>query len=248
MELDGNFLNAVHQGDFLVGQPVRQPAQHVEPRIAESFVRQPLMATLGARLVHAGYDETGRLVGLALPARAMGYQDQIHALYGYSPEQEAIVGLRVLESRETPGLGDRIDLILDGGACPVGLESTVIALLGGWWLGWTWLDPLMGVIGAVIIAVWAKGLLLETGKVLLDREMDSPLVARVRSALVAEPDTELADLHLWRVGRSQFACIASVVTHGNGSADRYKARLQGIGELVHVTVEVNRCAENGHTE
>ncbi|MBS7689707.1 CDF family Co(II)/Ni(II) efflux transporter DmeF [Pseudomonas lalucatii] len=122
--------------------------------------------------------------------------------------------------------------------------AAIIALLGGWWLGWNWLDPLMGVIGAVIIAVWAKGLLLETGKVLLDREMDSPLVARVRSALVAEPDTELADLHLWRVGRAQFACIVSVVTHGNGSADRYKARLQGIRELVHVTVEVNRCAES----
>ncbi|UTW09036.1 CDF family Co(II)/Ni(II) efflux transporter DmeF [Pseudomonas benzenivorans] len=121
--------------------------------------------------------------------------------------------------------------------------AAIVALLGGWLFGWNWLDPLMGVIGAVIIAVWAKGLLLETGKVLLDREMDSPVVQRVRQALEQEPDTELADLHLWRVGRAQFACIVSVVTHGNGSADRYKARLAGIRELVHVTVEVNRCAE-----
>lgn len=119
--------------------------------------------------------------------------------------------------------------------------AAIVALLGGWLLGWNWLDPLMGVIGAVIIALWAKGLLLETAKVLLDREMDSPLVAQVRHALEQEPDTELADLHLWRVGRAQFACIVSVVTHGDGSADRYKARLAGIGELVHVTVEVNRC-------
>ena len=121
--------------------------------------------------------------------------------------------------------------------------AAIVALLGGWLFGWNWLDPLMGVIGAVIIAVWAKGLLLESGKVLLDREMDSPVVERVRQALEQEPDTELADLHLWRVGRAQFACIVSVVTHGNGSADRYKARLAGIRELVHVTVEVNRCAE-----
>ena len=126
--------------------------------------------------------------------------------------------------------------------------AAIFALAGGMWLGWDWLDPLMGVVGAVIIAVWAKGLLLETGKVLLDREMDNPVTARVRSAMAQEADTELADLHVWRVGRAQFACIVSVVTHGDGSADRYKARLTGIAELVHVTVEVNRCAaEQGAT-
>ncbi|ERI54218.1 hypothetical protein N878_12315 [Pseudomonas sp. EGD-AK9] len=124
--------------------------------------------------------------------------------------------------------------------------AAILALLGGWWLGWNWLDPLMGVVGALIIAVWAKGLLLETAKVLLDREMDSPLVERVRTALEQEHDTELADLHLWRVGRAQYACIVSVVTHGETTADRYKARLAGFAELVHVTVEVNRCAEVGH--
>jgi cation diffusion facilitator family transporter len=123
--------------------------------------------------------------------------------------------------------------------------AAIIALLGGLWLGWSWLDPLMGLIGAVIIAVWARGLLLETGKVLLDREMDSPIVAQVRTALAQEADTEVADLHLWRVGRSQYACIVSVVTHGEASADRYKAHLAGISVLVHVTVEVNRCAVEG---
>jgi cation diffusion facilitator family transporter len=122
--------------------------------------------------------------------------------------------------------------------------AAIVALLGGLLFGWSWLDPLMGVIGAVIIALWAKGLLIETAKVLLDREMDSPVVVRVRSALAQEADTELADLHLWRVGRAQYACIVSVVTHGDTSADRYKARLAGIDELVHVTIEVNRCAGN----
>lgn len=120
--------------------------------------------------------------------------------------------------------------------------AAILALAGGMWLGWNWLDPLMGVIGALIIAVWAKGLLIETAKVLLDREMDSPVVERVRSALAQEADAEVADLHVWRVGRAQFACIVSVITHGDSSADRYKARLAGIAELVHVTVEVNRCA------
>lgn len=119
--------------------------------------------------------------------------------------------------------------------------AAIVALLGGLLFGWSWLDPLMGVVGALIIAVWAKGLLIETAKVLLDREMDSPVVERVRTALAEEADTEVADLHLWRVGRAQFACIVSVVTHGPATADRYKARLAGIDELVHVTVEVNCC-------
>jgi electron transport complex protein RnfG len=63
----------------------------------------------GADLVHAAYDETGRLVGFAVQASGMGYQDVIRLLYGYDVEREAIVGVRVLESRETPGLGDRIE-------------------------------------------------------------------------------------------------------------------------------------------
>ena len=63
----------------------------------------------GGEVVHAGYDASNTLVGLALEARGMGYQDVIHVLYGYAPLEEAIVGIRVLESRETPGLGDRIE-------------------------------------------------------------------------------------------------------------------------------------------
>ncbi|MCP3984452.1 MAG: FMN-binding protein [bacterium] len=60
-------------------------------------------------IVHAGYDTDGRLVGLALDAAGMGYQDVIRLLYGYATEAEAIIGVQVLESRETPGLGDRVE-------------------------------------------------------------------------------------------------------------------------------------------
>ena len=59
-------------------------------------------------VVHAGYDQSGRLVGIAVEAQGMGYQDRIRLLYGYAPRRQAIVGLQVLETRETPGLGDRI--------------------------------------------------------------------------------------------------------------------------------------------
>ncbi len=63
----------------------------------------------GSRLVHAGYDDAGRLVGLAVEAEGMGYQDVIRVLYGYAFERDAIIGIQVLESRETPGLGDKIE-------------------------------------------------------------------------------------------------------------------------------------------
>jgi len=60
-------------------------------------------------VVYAGYDEAQELVGVAVDARGMGYQDVIHVLYGYSVERDAIIGIQVLESRETPGLGDKIE-------------------------------------------------------------------------------------------------------------------------------------------
>jgi electron transport complex protein RnfG len=72
------------------------------------FERLAPEAPGGASRVFAGYDEQGRLVGLAIEAQGMGYQDVIRLIYGYDVARQAIVGIRVLESRETPGLGDRI--------------------------------------------------------------------------------------------------------------------------------------------
>ncbi|AWL00676.1 CDF family Co(II)/Ni(II) efflux transporter DmeF [Stutzerimonas stutzeri] len=126
--------------------------------------------------------------------------------------------------------------------------AAIIALLGGKLFGWGWLDPAMGIIGALVILVWARGLLRDTAKALLDREMDDPLVGKVREALERVPDTEVTDLHLWRVGRSQYSCILSVVTHQPHTADRYKAALQPFAQLVHITAEVNRCGESAHLD
>jgi len=126
--------------------------------------------------------------------------------------------------------------------------AAIIALLGGKFFGWGWLDPVMGIVGALVILVWARGLLRDTAKALLDREMDDPLVHRVREALQDVPDTEVTDLHLWRVGRSQYSCILSLVTHQAHTADHYKAALQGFPQLVHITVEVNRCDESAHLD
>jgi len=106
----------------------------------------------------------------------------------------------------------------------------------------------MGIVGALVILVWARGLLRDTAKALLDREMDDPLVHRVREALQEVPDTEVTDLHLWRVGRAQYSCILSLVTHQAHTADHYKTVLHDFPQLVHVTVEVNRCDESAHLD
>ena len=119
----------------------------------------------------------------------------------------------------------------------------IIALSAALWLGWWWLDPLVGVLGAAVIAIWAKGLLRESANVLLDREMDHPLVRQLRGEVESDGDAKVADLHLWRVGRDQFAAIVCIVADAPLAPGVYRARLSTHPELVHVSVEVNRCQQ-----
>ena len=115
------------------------------------------------------------------------------------------------------------------------------ALLAGLWGGWAWMDPLMGIVGAAVIAWWAKGLVAESARVLLDREMDAPVVEQVRAAVESDGDAQIADLHVWRVGRSRHAAIVTLVARDPLPPDAYRQRLAGIPSLAHVSVEVNRC-------
>ncbi len=116
----------------------------------------------------------------------------------------------------------------------------IVALFAGKLWGAVWLDPLMGVIGAVLVAVWAKGLLQQTGRVLLDAEMATPLPAQVRSLLEAGPwPVSITDLHLWRVGKGRYACIVALDCEGKATADDFRRLLAACPQLVHVTVEVN---------
>jgi cation diffusion facilitator family transporter len=117
----------------------------------------------------------------------------------------------------------------------------IVALAAALWLGLAWLDPLVGVVGAVVIAVWAWGLLRQSSAVLLDREMDHPLTQQVREALESDGDAKVADLHLWRVGRDAFAAEVCVVADVPLAPSDYRARLQRFEALVHVAIEVNRC-------
>lgn len=119
------------------------------------------------------------------------------------------------------------------------------ALIGGWLLGWSWLDPVIGLLGAVVVAVWAKGLLVATGTVLLDREMDHPVVQEIREVIELVEDTQLqtriTDLHVWRVGKSVYACAISVVTNDPAlTPNHIRERMAVHEEIVHATVEIHR--------
>lgn len=125
--------------------------------------------------------------------------------------------------------------------------AAIAALAGGWWLGWAWLDPAMGLIGAVIVAVWAKGLVGETSKVLLDREMDHPVVDEIREVIAqqgAPSETEITDLHVWRVGRASYSCALSVVTHdAHLTPGQVREWLAVHEEIAHATIEIHRCPD-----
>ena len=87
----------------------------------------------------------------------------------------------------------------------------ILALFGGKWWGASWLDPLMGIIGAVLVGVWAKGLLRDCARVLLDAEMDNPLTERIARTLTgAAMPVKVQDLHLWRVANDKYACIVAL--------------------------------------
>jgi len=123
----------------------------------------------------------------------------------------------------------------------------ILALAGGWRYGWSWLDPVMGLVGATVIVLWAKRLIADTSKVLLDREMDDPVVGEIREVVERggkESETCIADLHVWRVGKGSYACAMSIVTHDRTLTPRDVRRwISEHEEVVHATIEIHNCPE-----
>lgn len=113
----------------------------------------------------------------------------------------------------------------------------IIGLLLARTFGWLWMDPLAGLIGAVVIANWSVGLLRDTGGILLDRIPDAQIAEKVRSTVEAEGDRVL-DLHLWRLGPGHLGAIVSVATTKGREAAHYRQRLAKFADLSHLTVEV----------
>jgi cation diffusion facilitator family transporter len=115
----------------------------------------------------------------------------------------------------------------------------IIALTTGRFFGWVWMDPIMGIVGALIISRWSYGLLRDSSKVLLDGEARAGITASIQETLESEGDNRVSDLHVWRVGAHDFAAIITLLTHDPRPPDHYKSLLSSYPELNHVTVEVH---------
>lgn len=116
----------------------------------------------------------------------------------------------------------------------------IAALLAARYFGWIWMDPVMGIVGAIVIARWSYGLLRDTGAVLLDASEHTQLAEEIRRR-IETGDDRLADLHVWRVGPGRHAAILSLVTDSPQDPGHFKARISGLTTLAHLTVEVTRC-------
>jgi cation diffusion facilitator family transporter len=112
----------------------------------------------------------------------------------------------------------------------------IVALLAGRYLGWTWLDPVMGIVGSVVIARWAWNLMRDTAGILLDKT-DEHIAEEIREILDASGDTHIADLHVWQIGPEAHAAIVSVMTRAGVTASTIRERLAPVHEIRHLTVE-----------
>ena len=117
----------------------------------------------------------------------------------------------------------------------------IIALFAGKWLGWSFLDAVLGIVGAILVGKWAFALIKETAQTLLDAEMNHPVVAEIREVLQDLPArVVVTDLHVWKVAKGQFSCIVALETQDTLTADQVRAALSIHKEIVHISVEINQ--------
>jgi cation diffusion facilitator family transporter len=119
----------------------------------------------------------------------------------------------------------------------------IAALLGGKYWGANWLDPVMGIAGSILVAVWAYGLIRDTARALLDAEMNAPIVKNIQRTIIeGDWQADIRDLHVWRVGNGKYACILAIATASDVSAADVRRCLATHTMLAHVSVEVIRVA------
>lgn len=115
------------------------------------------------------------------------------------------------------------------------------ALFSGKLFDWTFLDPVMGVVGGLLISRWAWSLIRNTGGILLDKSAGEDICSRIRESVESDNDSRIIDLHAWRIGSSELAAIVSVATAGNRTAQEYQARINPFMDVNHLSVEVHAC-------
>jgi cation diffusion facilitator family transporter len=122
------------------------------------------------------------------------------------------------------------------------------ALTSGKFLGWGWLDPVVGLVGSGVVFSWAYSLLRKTSGILVDRTpATSDLPDEIRKAVERDGDSIVTDLHVWQVGSGKFAAIVSIVAHEPKTSENYRDLLRVHSELVHLTIETQVCHERHET-
>lgn len=117
----------------------------------------------------------------------------------------------------------------------------IIALLAGKYFGWNWLDPVMGIVGAIIITRWSYGLVRQTSPILLDHSIEQDYQSAIKQTIEQDSDNMIADIHIWKVGANHYAAIISIVTEFPKNIEYYRELLHDFHRLSHLTIEVNSC-------
>jgi cation diffusion facilitator family transporter len=135
-----------------------------------------------------------------------------------------------------------VHVLADAATSVLAIAALVVAKLSGW----VWADPLVGIVGSLVIASWAYTLIRDAGSVLLDVSVDKKLERTIRARLEAGQD-RVTDLHLWQVGPGHCAAVISLISDAPLQPADYKERLHDLKALSHVTVEVE-CCRHGHAD
>jgi len=133
-----------------------------------------------------------------------------------------------------------LHVLADAATSVLAIASLALA----WSLDWQWIDPVVGVVGACVIASWSYGLIRDAGAVLLDVVPDQGTASDIRRRLEIDGD-RVSDLHLWQIGPGHRAAVVSIVTDRPQPPSAYKSRLSGVRGLSHVSVEVQPCEQHG---
>jgi len=232
VEVLGAYTSALLLGVVSVAIAVESVLRLISPRVVD-YAPSLWVAVIGlgvnlvcARLLHAPAADADQHAHTEHGAGHHDHDhDHVHHHHAHGPDHDLNLKAAYLHV-----LADAATSVL-----------AIAALLAGWLGNVKWLDPVIGLVGAALIAWWSRGLLARTGKILLDREMDDPLAAQMRQRLEADGDARVADLHLWRVGDQRFAAHATVVADAPLDADAYRTRVADLPALTHVSIEVNRC-------
>ena len=117
----------------------------------------------------------------------------------------------------------------------------IIALFSGKYFGWNWLDPIMGIVGAVVILRWSYLLIKETSPILLDNNIEEEQKLAIIAKIENDADNRISDFHAWKVGANHYAVIISIVTHFPKQREHYVELIKTFDQLAHITIEVIPC-------